>query len=208
MGLVVLPNPLTDGTSAKGSEVRANDDSIVAQVNGNLTAVNLNPSAAIPGTYLSNVAGSRVPTDRIDDLAVTDAKLRSDGAVDAQRAVTTNHIRDLAVTKAKLSTTASQTIALAQMDMLVESVPFSFANAVFTTEANLVSYSVTRKTSGANYISATRVFYSGGRYLFDQAPTTAIPTATRSLLSVYIADIAIGAGVITGNMIFVSIAKT
>ncbi len=50
----------------------------------------------------ANVVG----TTQIADNAVTDAKLRSDAATDANRAVTANHIRDFAVTEAKLADNA------------------------------------------------------------------------------------------------------
>jgi hypothetical protein len=106
MGNITLPNALTDGTTAFGSQVRANDDAIVAQVNGNIEDVNIKASAAINGSKLSNVAGSRIPTDRIEDDAVTADKLRDDATVDANRAVTTNHLRDGAVTAAKIASLA------------------------------------------------------------------------------------------------------
>lgn len=106
MALVSLPNSLADGTPAHGPEVRANDDAIVAQVNGNLDAANVKPTANLPGTVISNVAGSRVPSDRIEDDAIDATKLKDDAAVDANRAVTTNHIRDSAVTTAKIAALA------------------------------------------------------------------------------------------------------
>lgn len=103
MGLVNLTNPLTDGTTAFGSQVRQNDNDIVAQVNGNIQDVNIATGAAIQGSKISNVAGSRVPTDRIEDVAVTSVKLANSATVDGDRAVQTNHIRDAAVTPAKLA---------------------------------------------------------------------------------------------------------
>lgn len=106
MGLVSLPNSLTDGTVARGSEVRANDDAIVAEVNGGLTDVNIATGAAISGSKISNVAGSRVPGDRIEDDAVDSTKLKDDAAVDANRAVTANHIRNDAVIARCIKTTS------------------------------------------------------------------------------------------------------
>ena len=94
MGLVTLPNSLTAGTLAVGEQVRANDDAVVAQVNGNLTDVNINTGAAISGSKLSNVAGSRVPSDRIEDDAVTFDKLRDSATINGDRAVGVNHLRD------------------------------------------------------------------------------------------------------------------
>lgn len=70
---------------------------------GSIVAADLSPAAAIPGSYLSNIAGQRVPDDRIEDDAVTAAKLRDSATVDGDRAVTTDHVRDLAVTLAKLA---------------------------------------------------------------------------------------------------------
>ena len=94
MGLVTLPNTLTAGALAVGEQVRANDDAIVAQVNGNITDVNVGSGAAISGSKLSNVAGSRVPSDRIEDDAVTFDKLRDSASINTDRAVGVNHIRD------------------------------------------------------------------------------------------------------------------
>ena len=99
MGLVTLPHNLVDGVdTALGTQVRANDQSILDQaVNGNITDVNIATGAAIQGSKLSNVAGSRVPTDRIEDDAVTFDKLSDHATIDASRAVGPNHIRNDAV---------------------------------------------------------------------------------------------------------------
>ena len=94
MGNVTLPNALADGTTAYGSQVRANDDAIVTQVNGNIEDVNIATGAAINGSKLSNVAGLRVPTDRIEDDAATFDKVRDSATVNADRAIGVNHIRD------------------------------------------------------------------------------------------------------------------
>jgi len=116
MALVTLPHPLTAGTPARGSEVLANDNAILTQaVNGNIEDVNVKVGAAINGSKLSNVAGSRVPTDRIEDDAVTSDKLREDATVDANRAVTTDHIRDAAVTAAKI---AAQAVIQSKLKLL------------------------------------------------------------------------------------------
>ena len=107
MGLVTLPNTLANATPAVGEQVRANDDAILSQaVNGNITDVNIAAGAAISGSKISNVAGSRVPTDRIDDDAITADKLADHATVDASRAVTTNHIRLAAVTSDRLAAQA------------------------------------------------------------------------------------------------------
>jgi len=99
MGLVTLPHNLVDGVdTALGTQVRANDQSILDQaVNGNITDVNISTGAAIQGSKLSNVAGSRVPTDRIEDDAVTFDKVRDSATIDGDRAIGVNHIRTDAV---------------------------------------------------------------------------------------------------------------
>jgi len=106
MALVSLPNNLVDGTTAYGSQVKANDDAIVAQVNGGLEDVNIKPAAAISGSKISNVAGNRIPTDRIENDAIDATKLADHASVDAQRAVTTDHVRDGAVIAAKIGAAA------------------------------------------------------------------------------------------------------
>lgn len=119
MGLVTLPNPLTDGTSAKGSDVFANDTAILTQaVNGFIADANIQVGAGIQGSKLSNVVGSQIPTDRIADDAVTAAKLRDDAGTDANRAVTTDHIRDAAVTTAKIAALAVTTAKIAAAAVL------------------------------------------------------------------------------------------
>lgn len=97
MGNVTLPHPLTDGSTAYGSQVRANDDAIVAQVNGNIDDQNIKTNAGIQGTKLSNTAGQRIPTDRIEDNAVTFDKLSDSATVDGDRAVGANHVRNDAI---------------------------------------------------------------------------------------------------------------
>jgi hypothetical protein len=115
--LVTLPFPLTDGTTAKGSEVRANDDALKAVLNGGIEDVNVKTGAAIDGNKLSNIPGAQIPFDRIADDAVTADKLRDDATVDGQRAVTTNHIRDQAVTKGKVSTAGGSRLTVAQLEL-------------------------------------------------------------------------------------------
>ena len=107
---VSLPNPLTDGTTAFGSHVKANDDALAGKftegANG-IADADIKIGAAIKGTKLSNVANDRIPTDRLEDDSITDAKLRdaNDGG-DANRAVTSDHIRIGAVTASKLASDA------------------------------------------------------------------------------------------------------
>lgn len=52
MGQVSLPHPLTDGTPQRGSEVKADLDAIVAEVNGGLDNSNIDPAGAIEESKL------------------------------------------------------------------------------------------------------------------------------------------------------------
>lgn len=82
MGTVTLPNTLTAGAEAKASEVMANFNALVSEMNGNLDATNLINAA--------------ISTAKIADLAVTSGKL-------ANSAVITGKIADDNVTAAKIA---------------------------------------------------------------------------------------------------------
>lgn len=164
MGLVTLPNSLTTGTAAKGSEVLANDQALQSAVNGNIDDVNVSSAAGINGSKLSNVAGSRVPTDRIEDDAITAAKLADSPGVDASRAVTTDHIRDAAVTAAKVG-----------------------ANAILLSKVKTVTFSWTPGgsiASGAANSTSTGVTAAQGLPVGVEIQFAGVPTTALSLLVV------------------------
>lgn len=79
--LVSLPNPLINGTTAFGSEVKANDDSIVAVVNGGIDNDNMRTGADAAGKGLTTdkYANASVTTAKIADGNVTAVKLADDG---------------------------------------------------------------------------------------------------------------------------------
>lgn len=91
MGLVNLPYSLVDGTNAYGSEVKANDDAIVAQVNGNLDNANVKAGANIDAAKLlaqsitpTQLATSAVTTVKIAPDAVDNTKL-ADSCINAEQ---------------------------------------------------------------------------------------------------------------------------
>ncbi len=102
MGIPSLPHTLADGTTAYGSQVKADLDAIVTQM-GNIQDVNVAVGAAIAGTKL---AAASLPTSVLADDCVTDAKLADHASSDASRAVGTNHIKDAAVTAGKIGANA------------------------------------------------------------------------------------------------------
>lgn len=97
MPVPTLPSALADGSLALGSEVRANDDAIVAVLDHGLDRDNFLASGAnVPATVLSTTAGERVPTNRIEDDAVTADKLKDDATAGSPGAAvaTANHVKD------------------------------------------------------------------------------------------------------------------
>lgn len=203
------PNALANGTPADGSEVYENIQTVVDLVNGSLDADNVSPTAALPGTVISTT--SPIPTNRIADDAVDKDKLKDDATPGSPLAAvnTSNHIKDGIVTKAKVS----GTLSLAQIDILVQTVAFSLGS--LTSGDNFVSASVWTEVSGANYIAKVRGFvesFSAGTLFWSAqtgtvTPGTAIPTASRAILAVYLTNVVWdnAANTLTGNVNFVSI---
>jgi len=219
MPQVTLPSTLQDGVEvAFGSDVLANDEALKSVINGGLADDNIAPGANIKGSKLSATPGERVPSSCIEDDAITADKLKdaSDGD-DALRAVTGDHIRNLTIPKKKLSTSVNERITIAQMDILVEEVPFSFGGHL----ATLWHAQARRITNGANWEARVSVTSGNGSFIVsdasgqsvqeagtNQAPTTPIPTLTRRLIGLYLADVAIVAGVCSGKVVFVSMPTT
>ena len=70
MALVNLPSPLTDGTIAYGSEVKANDDAIVNDYNGNIQNVNCASNMGLVDTKLAQITtASKVAGTALTGLA-------------------------------------------------------------------------------------------------------------------------------------------
>lgn len=203
---VSLPHPLTDGTTAYGSQVRSNDDTIAAKftegANG-ISDADIANGAAIKGSKLSNTAGNRVPFDRIEDDAVTFDKLRDDAATDSNRAVGRNHIRDLAISKAKVSTTAGEKLAVAQLELKSQDVTVAYGpitNRFLTSIVpvlvnNAGNYRV--EIRGAQQNTTNNVIEGIGAINAD--PATPIPVASNTVLAV-IVTAASGFGLTSGSI--------
>lgn len=201
--LVTLPYQLEDGVDlALGSEVIGNLNSILAVLNGGIRYDNLDSNPDFPGTCISSTVGRRLPTASIEDDAVTAAKLAdaTSDVDDALRAVTGDHVRLEAIGKKHINTLSKLTYG--QLDLLVQSTPFSMALAgafngsLISSGVFLLSSSVERSTTGANYTFTIRAMaVSNGvgatvRMLSQTATatTTPIPTASYVLLAAYLAD--------------------
>lgn len=138
MGLVTLTNPLTGGTLAVGEQVRANDDAIVAVVNGFIDDSNIVTGAAINGLKISNVAGARIRNDRMDDDSVDSRVLDDDPAVGSPTAaVTANHIRGGAVTTEKLAAGAVTTAKIFAGSVTPAEIA---ANAIIASKLKLTTF--------------------------------------------------------------------
>lgn len=215
MGFVTLSYSLTDGTTAKGSEVRKNDDDIVAVVNGNITDSNIANTAAIDCSKLSNIVGQQIQTDRIADNAIDAVKLSSNASVDSSRAVTTDHIRDNAVTKAKLSVTAGSKITVQQMAVFTYQQSWSYG--MTTPTVSWYDPVVTTVPSSGNYLfritvpassGGSNVSYAGWQVLQTITPTTPIPIASNTILSIRLHNVSRVGNNIQGELHVVYISNT
>lgn len=104
-----IPNTFIGGVGqkARASEVNANFQAVAAKFTegaGGIADGDISAVAGIKGTKISNVAGNRIPTDRIEDDAIDQTKLRDDATAGSPNAAvnTANHIRDGIITALKI----------------------------------------------------------------------------------------------------------
>lgn len=213
MPQVTLPNALVDGVDiAYGSNVYANDSAIVSVVNGQLANDNISASAAIDCKKLSTVAGERVPTNAIEDMAITSGKLKSDADDnnDAVRPVTADHIRNGVVERKKLSSVAGKRITFNYLEAatvtsttVTVSTPSSM-NIPVATNVGAITFTPEAYpvVSGANWAFSIRGIYAASAsgitsfYQFSSAALnpalyglSAMPTATTKILHVYLSNL-------------------
>lgn len=123
------------GNKARASEVNANFQAVAAKFTegaGGIADGDISTAAAIKGTKLSNVAGNRVPTDRLEDDAVDKDKLRDDATAGAPNAAVNSaaHIKDGIITKAKV---LAATLTKAQMQVTEVTQAFSVSTLAANT---------------------------------------------------------------------------
>jgi hypothetical protein len=191
MSIITRPVKTGGGTDVvAGNDVLAEEwngdlNTIYSDYDGNITNANCSAAMGLVGTKLAD-APNGVPTAKINDLAVTTAKLN-----------------DLSVTKAKVAAAAvslDKTLTLVQ----VKNVP---AVSVPSSGTGLVS--VSRWTNGANYEATVMCINPAGVITFTNiVPTTAIPTATKELIGLYVANITFSGGVTNCDIVFISIDRT
>ena len=212
---VSLPQPLTDGTTAFGSHVKANDDTLAAKFSegsGGIADADISTAAAIKGTKLSSVAGSRIPFDRIEDDAITADKLRDDAVTDSNRAVTTNHIRLGAIDKTKLTTATGSRVTRDRTEIILQERSWGPIAVPGGTDRFVASASLFQGVT--NY--EARVYLSssvgaGTPQLYatvSVVPSTPIPVTNNTVLAVLLKDVGISAGNLNGSVVFISMLAT
>ena len=91
MGIITKPNSTTNGTTADGSAVSSNFDTIYSEFNGNVDNANIKPSAGIVDSKLAQIStASKVNATAITNLSglpsgsgvIPDVNLDSTGWVD------------------------------------------------------------------------------------------------------------------------------
>lgn len=157
MSLVTRSYDFVNGTIADGDQVDTEFNTLYAVINGNLDDANIKVGAGIQGGKLAagSVTGTQLANNSVDNN-----KLKSDGAIDVNRAVTTDHIRDGAVTQPKIAADAVQAAnvkfsdsadltqnvnALATLDSLVDTginrTSFPIAFVIMINDASSVDFS-------------------------------------------------------------------
>lgn len=107
---VAIPYTFTGGVGhkAKASEVNADFQALAAKFSegaGGIVDADISTSADLNANKLSATAGKRITAPKFEPGAVDSVALKSDVAIDANRAVTKDHVRDGAISTAKLDHT-------------------------------------------------------------------------------------------------------
>lgn len=116
------------GQKARAAEVNANFQALAAKFTegaGGIKNEDISSSCAMNGSKISNVPGSRIPFDRIEDDAITADKLKNDLSAGAPNAAVAlaSHIKDAIIPNAKL---VAKTIAKDKINTVEVTQAFSF----------------------------------------------------------------------------------
>ena len=192
MGIVTRPvKPVGGGGTAEwingvillANELNEDIKTIIDDYNGNVSDANCAAGMALKGTKIAD-APNGIPAGKYNALSIR---------------------------KGDLSTTTGQKITSNQLEELIEEKSFSINIAPSFT---LRWGGVHRVTVGANYeaVVAIAVNLTGSDVVtwgnVAVVPTTAIPTTSRDLIDVYLADLATSSPNVIGKVVFVSRAKS
>jgi hypothetical protein len=219
VGLVVLPKLLTSGTTAYGSDVIADFNAVLGAVNGGIDDANVKTLAGIQGSKLSNVAGSRIPADRIEDGAIVSSKLGALSvltAAIADGAVTNPKIAAGTINKDRINPASKLTAAQVALTSGQGPIPattrtgFGVLGATLGGSSGFASLSVTPVQVGANWqlrIVATQIVQPTGSFSywdFNQDPNAigigTLPVASNLIIGAWLLSAAISVGQLTGTL--------
>ena len=134
------------GRKAKASEVNANFQAVAnkfTEGSGGINNSDISANAGIYGTKLSNTAGNRIPTDRVEDDAIDKDKLKDDASAGSPNAAvnTALHIKDRIITAVKLALASITNAEIASATILYGNVKFqTFTQAGSSLAAGPHSY--------------------------------------------------------------------
>jgi len=209
---LTVPFTFSSGNKAKSSEVNANFAAVAAKFStgaGGINDSDISSSCDFDANKLSVTPGKRIIANKFETGAVDSTALKKDPNAGSPNAAVNDptHVKDGILGKAKLSTVVGQKVTVAQLDLLVEDVPFSVNVG---SVGVLTGIDVQRQVSGLNYVIGIRYQTNtgGGGSLATLSPTTPIPTATRHLLAAFPVGVTWAGNIISGSVCVVSIAKT
>lgn len=171
---LTIPFTFVAATKAKASEVNANFAAVAAKFSegaGGILDEDVSTTAAIKGTKLSNTPGNRIPTDRLEDEAVTDVKLANDvvdPGLDSGRAVSGDHIK--ALTAAQLARFLPNTplagIGSNKIKFTFHEVPLSFT-ATGSGQPSGDAVAITNQAANPTLAFAVATYALVGLYIKD-----------------------------------------
>lgn len=172
---VSIPFTMVAGAKAKASEINACLQAIANKFTegaGGITNADVSAAAGIYGTKLSNVPGTRIPFDRIEDDAVDKDKLKDDSAPGAPAAAVnnSNHIKDGIITSAKLVDNTIANVKLLDASVLSGKLKLVIYSQVIAGNLTTGSHTYDTGLLGANFqplaIYADNAAVPGGEQQF------------------------------------------
>lgn len=217
---LTIPYTFTPKTKAKANEVNANFQAVANKFTegpSGIVDADVSTGADLNANKLSSSAGKRIVEAKFEDDAVDGRVLKDDNVAGSANAAVNllNHIKDRLITKVKLSNVAGSKISLAELDITISS--FAINAAVSTDSQGLPSLSdiagvsLFRSSSGGNWVVRVRgMFYdfpAARVKVYAQDINTALPTASKTILSMYSEVTTMGV-TFTGTLYVVHIPNT
>ena len=197
---MALTLPYTIGPLVLSAPLNVNFQSIADKFSGGIVDADISTLAGISG---AKVAQNTMPGDRIASGTVANLQMGANS-------INTTQLFDLAVTKAKLSVTAGNRVTKSQ----VEITPVTIACALSTGGGNsALLLSAILTTGVVSSVSSWGVYLmeihtNGGTNAATFLPTTAIPSATTSVIGYTIRDLSITNGGVTCNVVLWCLANS